>query len=105
MLCQVPSASRPSSTGTVAYGGTSAGITCERPWPGAAVPVPPPVVGRQQVPERGEQVVVAAGAGLEDRDPGGGVRHEQVQQAVAAVRDVRRAVAGEVEDDLPAPVR
>ncbi len=31
MLCQVPRARRPSSTGTVAYGGTSAGITCDRP--------------------------------------------------------------------------
>src|SRR5690349_22464584 len=30
MLCQVPSASRPWSTGTVAYGGTSAGITWDR---------------------------------------------------------------------------
>ena len=37
----------------------------------------------QQVAERGEQVVVAAGAGLQDRDAGRGVRDEQVQQAVA----------------------
>ena len=33
-LCQVPSAMRPPSTGIDAYGGTSAGITCERPCPG-----------------------------------------------------------------------
>src|SRR4051794_4110670 len=33
MLCQVPSANRPPRTGTVAYGGTSAGITWERPCP------------------------------------------------------------------------
>ena len=32
--CQVPSASRPPRTGIVAYGGTRAGITCERPCPG-----------------------------------------------------------------------
>src|SRR3954453_3377287 len=33
MLCQVPSANRPPRTGTVTYGGTSAGITWERPCP------------------------------------------------------------------------
>src|SRR4051812_20661574 len=33
MRCQVPSAILPSTTGTVAYGATSAGITCERPCP------------------------------------------------------------------------
>src|SRR6266699_4980331 len=31
--CQVPSASAPPTTGTVAYGGRNAGSTCERPWP------------------------------------------------------------------------
>ena len=34
MLCQVPRASRPPRTGTVAWGGTIAGITWDRPWPG-----------------------------------------------------------------------
>src|SRR5258706_463105 len=33
MDCQVPSASWPPSTGTVAYGATNAGSTCERPCP------------------------------------------------------------------------
>ena len=69
---------------------------------GRAVLVAPPVVRGQQVVERGEQVVVAAGAGLDDRDAGGGVRDEDVQQAVAAVRDVCRAVRGEVEHSLGA---
>src|SRR5690606_36326396 len=32
--CHVPSASRPPTTGTVANGGISAGMTCDRPCPG-----------------------------------------------------------------------
>ena len=81
----------------MAYGGTSAGITWLRPWPGGAVPVPPAVVRGEQVRERGEQVVVAAGAGLEDREAGGGVRDEEVEQAVAPVGHDVGAVAGQVE--------
>ena len=70
--------------------------------PRRAVPVPPAVVGRQQVLERREQVVVAAGAGLEDREAGGGVRHEDVQQAVLLVGDERRALPGQVVHDVAA---
>jgi hypothetical protein len=44
--------------------------------------VAPPVVGRQQLGERGEQVVVGAASELEYGDPGGGVRDEDVQQPV-----------------------
>ncbi len=64
---------------------------------GRAVAVAPPVVGGQQVAERGQQVVVTAGAGLDHRDPRGGVRHEEAEQPVAFAGDERRAVAGEVE--------
>jgi hypothetical protein len=99
-LCQVPSASRPSSTGD---GGVRRhdrrhhvrAAVAARP-----VRVPPAVVGRQQVAERAEQVVVAAGAGLDDRDAGRGVRDEQLQQPVPAVGHELLAVAGQVEDDL-----
>ena len=62
--------------------------------PGRAVPVPPAVVGRQQVRERREQVVVGPGPGLEDRDAGRRVRDEHVQQPVAAPVDVLGAVRG-----------
>src|SRR5680860_409092 len=48
------------------------------PVTGAPVLVSPPAVGRKQLIECREQVVVAAGAGLEDGDPGRGVRHENV---------------------------
>ena len=44
----------------------------------------PPVVGRQQVGEHGHQVAVAARAKLDHRDPGRRMRHEHVQQPVAA---------------------
>ena len=91
MLCQVPRASRPSRTGTVAYGGTSAGMHVRAAVARAAVPVPPAVVGRQQVGQGREQVVVAAGAGLDDRDAGRRVRHEHVQQPVAARRPTKSA--------------
>ena len=72
------------------------------PVPRRAVPVPPPVVGRQQVAQGGQQVVVAAGAGLEDRQPGGGVRHPDVQQArrPRPRRRSRCAPPGQVVDGL-----
>ena len=62
--------------------------------------MPPPVVRGQQVAERGEQVVVRAGAGLQDRDAGGGVRHEEVQQSVALAVDETGALAGQVVHHL-----
>ena len=45
----------------------------------------PPVVGGQQAGQHGQQIAVAARAELEHRDAGRGVRHEHVQQPVAAV--------------------
>ena len=50
---------------------------------GRTVAVPPAGRPRQQVVERPDQVVVAAGAGLDDRHAGGGVGHEHRRQAVA----------------------
>jgi hypothetical protein len=64
------------------------------------VPVAPAVVGRQEVAQGGEQVVVGAGPGLDDREPGRRVRHEDVQEPVAAVGDEVGRVAGQVEHDL-----
>jgi hypothetical protein len=40
---------------------------------GTAVPVLPAVVGGQQGVQRGQEVVVAAGAGLQDGDAGRGM--------------------------------
>jgi hypothetical protein len=60
----------------------------------------PAVVGRQQVVQRGEQVVVGAGTGLEDRDARGGVRHEHVQQPVVLALHERGAVPGQVVHHL-----
>jgi hypothetical protein len=64
------------------------------------MPVPPAVVGRQQVAQRGQQIVVAAGARLDDRDPRGRVRHEHLEQPVALAADELRTVASQVEDRL-----
>ena len=64
---------------------------------GGAVPVPPAVVRGEQVRERGEQVVVAARARLDDGDAGRRVGDEQVEQAVTPVGHDVGAVAGQVE--------
>src|SRR5262245_32623647 len=66
--------------------------------------MPPPVIGGQQVRERGEQVGVAAGTKLEQRHARRGVRHEDMQQAIAATRSrpgELRALAGDVPHRLP----
>jgi hypothetical protein len=55
---------------------------------GRTVPVPPPVIARQELTERREQVVVAAGAGLDDGEAGRRMWHPHVQQTVAACRDL-----------------
>jgi hypothetical protein len=68
--------------------------------PRAAVPVPPAIIGREQLAQRREQVVVAAGAGLEDGDACGRMRDEDVQQTVATTFDEGSGVARQVEDDL-----
>lgn len=46
--------------------------------------MPVAVIARQQPFQRVEQVVVGSGAGLDDRDTGGGVWDEDVAQAVTA---------------------
>lgn len=68
-----------------------------------AVAVLPAVVGGEQGAQRGQEVVVAAGARFEDRDAGGGVWDEEVEEAVLACRLLRqegRDLTGEVEDPL-----
>jgi selenocysteine lyase/cysteine desulfurase len=67
--------------------------------PGRTVPVLPAGVARQQPSQRGEQVVVAAGAGLDDRETGGGVWHPDMQQAITAIQK-RLALLGDVPDNL-----
>jgi len=54
--------------------------------PRRAVRVPPALVGREQPGQGGQQIVVAARAQFQHRDAGGGMRHEYVQQPVAAIR-------------------
>ena len=64
----------------------------------------PPVIGRQQIAQRREQVVVRATAGLEDRKPCGRMRDKYVQQAVAAyLREKALALTGDVAHDLARP--
>lgn len=48
----------------------------------------PAIIPRQQVGQSVEQVMVAAAADLHDRQPAGRVRHEDLQQAVTARRDL-----------------
>jgi hypothetical protein len=48
--------------------------------------------------QQGEQVVVAARTGLDDRHPGRRVRDEHVQEAVALVPDEGGALVGQVDD-------
>jgi hypothetical protein len=80
----------------LACGGTNAGAR-GRGRGRAAVPVPPaPVAGEEDV-ELGEQVVVAAGAGLDDRDARRRVRHEHVQQPAGLAAHELRALVGEVD--------
>ena len=71
---------------------------------GRAVGVAVAIVARQQAFERVDEVVIGPGAGLDDRDTGGGVRHEHVAQAVlvAAAEGAHRV--GEVDDAAPGGV-
>ena len=61
-----------------------------------------PIVARKQPLERVEQVVVGARPGLDERNTGGGVRHEHVAQAGpapgAALSAERPDGVGEVDD-------
>ena len=58
----------------------------------------PAIVARQQPVERGQQVVVRAGADLDDDEAGRGVRHEDRQQPVLGVDvgEERGALGGEI---------
>ena len=94
MLCQVPRASRPPTHGHRRVRRDDRGHHVRPAVPRRPVPVPPAVVGGQQVPQRAQQVVVAARAGLDDRDAGRGVRDEERQQPVAAARPRTRRSHG-----------
>ena len=67
-----------------------------------------PIVAREQPLERVEQVVVGAGPRLDERNTGGGVRHEHVAQAGpsprAALSAERPDGVGEVDDAAPGGV-
>jgi hypothetical protein len=65
--------------------------------------VPPAVVAGEQLVQLGQQVVVAAGAGLDQRDACGRVRHEDVQQSVGLLADELGALVGEVDDHRDTP--
>ncbi|MCW2613054.1 MAG: hypothetical protein JWN08_48 [Frankiales bacterium] len=67
---------------------------------GRAVPVPPPVVGREQLAQRREQVVVGAGAELEHGHARRRVRDEDVQQPVPAAAYELGALGAQVVDGL-----
>jgi hypothetical protein len=64
------------------------------------VSVTPAVVGRQQIAQHGEQVVVAPRTGLDDGDPRGRVRHEDMKQAISLASDKLGAVRRQVDDRL-----
>ncbi len=98
-LCQVPSAIRPSSTGTVSDGRDERRQHVVAAVPAAAVPVPVDVVGGQQPVDRVGEVGLAARARLDQRDAGGRVRHEHVQQPVAAAGAEAGRVGGQVGDE------
>ena len=59
------------------------------------MPVEPFDMGQESL-ESSEQVAVGPGANLHDDDPGGRVRHEDRQQAVAGVGDEGGARLGQV---------
>jgi selenocysteine lyase/cysteine desulfurase len=69
------------------------------------VPVPPVGIVREQPAQGREQVVVAAGPGLDDRQAGGGVRHPDVQQAITGAGHEPLALGGQVVDRLAASRR
>ncbi len=60
------------------------------------------LLGQERV-ERGEQVLVRAGTGLEHRDTGRGVRHEHVQETVTGIDVAEKPfrLVGQVEDARP----
>ena len=82
-----------------------AGRTWSRPWPGEPWRCAQRSSLGSEVAEEGQQVGVAAGAGLEDGHTGGGVGDEHRQQPVAGadVGQERLAGRGQVGDDLGRP--
>ena len=56
----------------------------------APVPVPPAVVAREELLERGQQVLVRARAELHDHHAGRGVRHEDGEEPIGVAGDVRQ---------------
>ena len=94
---------RPAPSATAARGAAGRG---RRRGPASRAVAVEPLLARQQPVERGQQVVVRAGADLDDDEARGRVRHEDRQQPVAAVRtsaDERRARAGQVDQSATAP--
>src|ERR1017187_257043 len=65
---------------------------------GAAVPVSVAVVTRKQALERVHQVALRGTARLHESQPGGGVKREDRQQAVATLMDERLDVSCDVDD-------
>ncbi len=63
----------------------------------------PPVVDGQQLAQRGEQVGLAAGAGLDHREAGGRMRHPDMQQTITrgGLLKESMAVLSEVIDLFP----
>jgi hypothetical protein len=55
--------------------------------------VAPPVVGREQLAQRCEQVSLTTGARLDHGQAGGRVRHPQVQQSIAGLDPVEKVPA------------
>ena len=86
--CHVPSASRPPTTGTVSDGEREERQDVVGAVAGRAVAVPvQPLLAWQQAIEGGEQVVVGAGADLDDDEPG---RRVRARRPTAARRRRRR---------------
>ena len=101
--CHVPSASRPSATGTEAEGARNAGSDVVRAMAGAAMPVDPAIVAREQPIERLHEVLLRSRPELHDDDPAGRVRHEHVEQPVARAGDEALALARQVEQPAAPP--
>ena len=64
------------------------------------MPVPPPIIGGEQVVQRREKVVVATGTGLEDGHAGSGVRDEDMEQPTVDALDEASAVGRDVHNCL-----
>lgn len=63
------------------------------------MPVPPPIVGRQQLIDRVEKIIVRAGADLDDGDSAGGMRGEDVEQTFVTGLQEGTDLPSEVHDD------